>query len=91
MNSSAQATGRTGSYVRGKNARGFDAQNRPDTLSSRLHAVTHGAVDGGRLHVFAGHQPFERGIDRGSVFFEKCGETHRLAGLARARLAAQPG
>ena len=74
-----------GSHIGGKNSRRFEAQNRPDAFSAGLHAVAHGAVDRGRLRVFAGHQPVEGGVHRGPVFFEKCGKVHQVEGGSGAR------
>jgi len=65
-----------------KNSRGFEAQNRPDAFAAGLHTVAHGAMNRGRLRVFAGHQPVEGGVHGGPVFFEKCGKIHQVEGSA---------
>lgn len=71
----------------GEHPRRFKAQNRTDSLASRKDAVAHGAVDRGRLRVFAWQKPFELCLDSVVIGLEKIRELH--ASVRTERLLAR--
>ena len=64
-----------------ENVRGFEAQNRANTLSSGEHGVAHGPMDRMWLDGLGGHEAVELCVNRETVFFEEFGKVHRILSL----------